>query len=80
MTEGSEIIHLDWPCTRRVPVDIRAFTIAAVLTPFVFGLSGMIAMFYGVFFTLGAAIMGFPAYLMFGLTGAYIALSRLSAM
>ncbi len=78
MTERNEIVYLSWPSAKRMPVDARALIIAAVLTPFVFGFSGVIVMLYGAFFTLGAAIVGFPAYLLFGLPGAFIALSRVS--
>ena len=78
MTEINERNALSWPPATRMPVDAKAFTIAATLTPFVFGVSGVIIMGYGIFFTLGAAIIGFPAYLLFGLPSAYIALGRLS--
>lgn len=78
MTEISEKYLITWPAARRRNIDVGAFVFAAVLTPFAFAITGVIGLFYGVFITAGAAIMGFPAYLLFGLPGAYLALTRLS--
>lgn len=78
MTEMHEIDVIAWPAAQRRMLDLRAFLFATVVTPFVFAISGVIALGYGVVVTAGAAIFGFPAYLLFGVTGAYLALTRLS--
>lgn len=78
MTEITEKTLINWPDARRRTIDLRAFIFAASLTPFVFAITGVIGLIYGVVVTAAAAIMGFPAYLMFGLPGAYLALTRIS--
>lgn len=64
------------PSAQRYPVSWRSFTIAATATPFVFAVAGVLGAGVGVFFTLGAAILGFPAYLLLGLPAAYFAIAR----
>lgn len=61
---------------RRVGVDWAVFILAAVLTPVIFAVSGTVILFFGVFLTIGAVIMGAPAYLTLGLLAAYLTITR----
>ena len=60
-----------------VDLDCRVFAIALVLTPFLFGLSGVILLGYGVFITGAAAVLGLPAYLLGGIPAAVVAITRM---
>ncbi|MEM7745765.1 MAG: hypothetical protein AAF409_18860 [Pseudomonadota bacterium] len=61
---------------RRVRIDWGAFVLAAVLAPVIFAISGLVLLFYGVFLTIGAVVMGAPVYLTLGLAAAYLAITR----
>lgn len=76
MTEISvkEVIFL--PDAAHHPVDWRAFIFAAVLTPFVFALSGALGLLFGALFTSVAAVLSIPAYLLFGLPTFYYVITR----
>ena len=78
MTERSEIIDRMLPARTRRVIIWRAFIWAAVATPVILAISGAIFLGYGVIVTLFAAILGFPAYVAFGIPAAFLALSRLS--
>ena len=60
-----------------IRVDRKAFVIAAVLTPFLFALSGVILLGYGFFVTASAAVLGLPALVLLGYPIAWLVISRL---
>lgn len=62
---------------RVVDVDWRAFALAMVLTPFLFAISGVILLFYGVLITASAAVLGLPALIIGGVPAAIIAITRM---
>ena len=78
MTERNEIIGRMLPTGTRRVIIWRAFIWAAATTPIILALSGVIFLGYGVIVTLFAAVLGFPAYVAFGIPAAFLALSRLS--
>ena len=79
MTERVEILDQMVPLHQRRTIVVRAFIWASVLTPFLFAISGVILIGYGLLVTFVAAVLGFPAYLAFGIPGAYWALTRWSS-
>lgn len=62
---------------RVVDVDWRSFALAMFLTPILFALSGVILLFYGVFITASAAVLGLPALIIGGIPAAIIAITRM---
>ena len=53
-----------------------AFIAAAILTPILFALSGIVFFFYGVVITAYAAVLGLPAMILLGLPCAYLVITR----
>ncbi|MEM0988415.1 MAG: hypothetical protein AAGK00_06000 [Pseudomonadota bacterium] len=75
MTDARVLIEC--PSLRPVArVDWRAFLNAAWITPVVFAVSGLVFLFYGVFVTVAAVVLGLPAMLFVGLPMAYLAITR----
>ena len=76
MTEMTGYINAMLPSAQRYRVSWGSFAIAAATTPFVFAVAGVPVAGVGAFYTVGAAVLGFPAHLLLGLPAAYVAITR----
>ena len=73
MTEITD--RYDTPQQEAAPrIDWGAFVAAAVVAPMWFAATGVLAFGYGLAFTLVAAVMSLPAYVLFGLPAFYLAI------
>lgn len=67
MTEIYVIPYKRWPLDRYCDVDVGRFVLATVATPVLFAISGVGIAGVGFLFTVVAAVLSIPAYLLLGL-------------
>ncbi|MEM9063176.1 MAG: hypothetical protein AAGD13_22170 [Pseudomonadota bacterium] len=75
MTEITDIRAIA-PHGTRPAVDWFAFIFAALTTPVVFGVSGILGLVYGILVTGVAAVLSLPAYVAFGLPAFFLSITR----
>ena len=61
---------------KKVRLHVPAFVAASLLSPLIFGCSGVILAGYGILITAYAAFLGLPAMILLGLPLAYVAITR----
>lgn len=67
MTEMIVDTDMVWPTERHRDLNIRRFVLATFATPVLFAISGLLILGGGVLFTIVAAILSLPAYVLLGL-------------